>query len=119
MGASTIQNIWARSGAGFYGGAGSSLTMTSGTSMVNNTAVSYGGAIHCVNCQEVTAEYGASLASNKAGEAGGACYCDGCVLFQLSNATLQKNRWVSAKFGMLSMVVLCMSTDSVACRVCH
>ena len=113
VGASTIQNGWARSGAGFYGGAGSSLTVTNGTSMVNNSAVSYGGAIHCVNCQEVTAEFGASLASNKAGDAGGACYCDGCVLFQLSNATLQKNRWVSAKFGMLSMVVLCMSIDSV------
>ena len=98
VGASTIQNSWARSGAGFYGGAGSSLTMTSGTSMVNNTAVSYGGAIHCVNCQEVTAEYGASLASNKAGEAGGACYCDGCVLFQLSNATLQKNRWAICEY---------------------
>ncbi|DBB01561.1 TPA: hypothetical protein ACH3X1_000209 [Trebouxia sp. C0004] len=91
VGASTIKNSWAQNGAGFYGGAGSSLTTTYGTSMVSNTAVSYGGAIHCVNCQQVTAEYGASLASNMAGEAGGACYCDGCVLFQLSNATLQKN----------------------------
>ena len=121
VGASTIQNSWARSGAGFYGGAGSSLTMTNGTSMVNNSAVSYGGAIHCVNCQEVTAEFGASLASNKAGEAGGACYCDGCVLFQLSNATLQKNRWLN--IGMLSMVVLCMcmplQTVYIPCRVCH
>ncbi len=70
--------------------------MRDGTNMVNNSAVSYGGAIHCVNCQEVTAEFGASLAFNKAGEAGGACYCDGCVLFQLSNATLRKNRWVIA-----------------------
>jgi predicted outer membrane repeat protein len=94
VGASTIQNSWARSGAGFYGGAGSSLTMVDGTSMVNNSATSYGGAIHCVSCQEVTAESGASLASNKAVEAGGACYCDGCVLFQLSNATLLNNRWV-------------------------
>lgn len=97
VGASTIQNIWAQSGAGFYGGAGSSLTMTNGTIMINNSATSYGGAIHCVDCQEVTAEFGASLTFNKAGEAGGACYCDGCVLFQLSNATLQKNMWVTTR----------------------
>lgn len=74
------------------------MTLTNGTSMVNNSAVSYGGAIHCVSCQEVTAEVGAFLASNMAGEAGGACYCDGCVLFQLSNATLQNNRWVNAAY---------------------
>ncbi len=106
VGASTIQNSWARSGAGFYGGAGSSFTMTNGTNMVNNSAVSYGGAIHCVGCQEVTAESGVFLASNKAIEAGGACYCDGCVLFQMSNATLLNNRWVLGKSAFLIVLYL-------------
>ena len=106
MGASIIQNSWSQSGAGFYGGAGASLTMTNGTSMVNNSAVSYGGAIHCVDCQEVTVESGASLAFNKAVEAGGACYCDGCVLFQLSNATLLNNRWVLCKSAFVIVLYL-------------
>ena len=55
---SSIRNSQARTGAAVYGEARSSITVTNGTVLANNTATSQGGAIHCVNCKEVTAQFG-------------------------------------------------------------
>ena len=84
LGDSSIRNSQARTGAAVYGEARSSFTVTNGTVLANNTATSQGGAIHCVNCKEVTAQFGSKVASNQAAQ-GGACYCDSCELFQMHN----------------------------------
>ena len=91
LGNSTIRNSQARTGAAMYGEARSSIVVTNGTLLANNTATSQGGVIHCVNCKEVTAQLGSTLASNLASE-GGAIHCDNCEVFQLQDVLVENNR---------------------------
>ena len=91
LGNSTICNGKARTGAAVYGESRSSIVVTNGTLLVNNTATSQGGAVHCINCKEVTAQLGSMLASNQASEAG-ACHCDNCEVFQLQDSVIENNQ---------------------------
>lgn len=66
IGRSIISNSLALSGGGVYGESGASVIITNSTRLVNNTAVTKGGAVNCAGCQNMTMQLQSSATGNQA-----------------------------------------------------
>ena len=86
------------------------LQITNGTKLVNNTAVTNGGAVDCSGCQTLTMQYQSSATSNVAQEYGGGLSCSGCTQLQMHQSTLTNNRYIflAPLLRLRNMLVACI-----------
>lgn len=68
---STLSGGQALFGGAVYGGSGASITISNSTQLVDNQAITDGGAIYCDSCQVLTLQLNSTLDSNVAGGSGG------------------------------------------------
>lgn len=93
LGKSNITNSIALSGGAVYADSGGSVIVTSDSDLTNNTAVTTGGAVSCVGCQNLTMQAFVRASFNQAQQSGGAVSCDSCTVFQLDQVAMLNNRW--------------------------
>ena len=72
---SNVTNGQALYGGAIYGGAGASVTISNGSQLVSNQAVTDGGAVFRDGCQQLILQLQTNLSGNTAGGRGGAVFC--------------------------------------------
>ena len=98
---STVTNGRAVTGGALYGDAGATITISNGSQLTNNQAVTDGGAVYCDSCQALLLQLDSNISANHAGGSGGAAYCTSCVTLTAVGVSMSNNRY-----------------DSSQCRIC-
>ena len=100
---STLMNVQAVTGGAMYGDAGATITISNGSQLTHNQAVTDGGGVYCDSCQALLLQLGTHISSNSAGQSGGAAYCASCVTVTAVGVTMSNNRC-----GLLACRSICM-----------
>ncbi|DBA73772.1 TPA: hypothetical protein ACH3X2_009743 [Trebouxia sp. C0005] len=89
---STLTNGQAVTGGAIYGDAGATITITNGSQLTNNQAVTDGGGVYCDSCQALLLQLDSNISGNHAGGSGGAAYCTSCVTLTAVGVSMSDNR---------------------------
>lgn len=113
---STLMNGQAVTGGAMYGDAGATITISNGSQLTHNQAVTDGGSVYCDSCQALLLQLGSNVSSNSAGQFGGAAYCASCVTVTAVGVTMSNNRCGLFTCSCICMLACCRSV--VAGRSC-
>ena len=119
---STLTNGQAVTGGAMYGDAGATITISNGSQLTHNQAVTDGGGVYCDSCQALLLQLNSNISANHAGESGGAAYCTSCVTLTATGVSMSNNRCESSHcciclFGLFQ--VLMMTTASLVEPACE
>ncbi|KAL0055969.1 hypothetical protein WJX82_006250 [Trebouxia sp. C0006] len=89
---STLTNGQAVTGGAIYGDAGATITISNGSQLTNNQALTDGGAVYCDSCQALLLQLDSNISANQAGAYGGAAYCTSCVTLTAVGVSMSNNR---------------------------
>lgn len=93
---STLTNGQAVTGGAIYGDAGATITISNGSQLTNNQALTDGGAVYCDSCQALLLQLDSNISANQAGAYGGAAYCTSCVTLTAVGVSMSNNRYDSS-----------------------
>ncbi len=93
---STLTNGQAVTGGAIYGDAGATITISNGSQLTNNQALTDGGAVYCDSCQVLLLQLDSNISGNHAGGSGGAAYCISCVTLTAVGVSMSNNRYDSS-----------------------
>lgn len=92
IGNTTMVNNAALRGGAIYGDSMMNIWIRNNSKLINNTAASLGGSIHCDSCLMLRLQQSV-VTNSTSGEDGGGIYCDACELVQLTEVQLSNNRY--------------------------